>query len=70
VEEIALSNVNGEISLHIPQKEFSDLYSYISNSQEDVSNESHKVVNVKTIRLDDFIKQKDIEKIDLIKIDI
>jgi FkbM family methyltransferase len=68
IEEIALSNANGEISLNILRKEFSDLYSFISNSK-NVEGLSESIT-VKMTRLDDFILENSIGKIDIIKIDI
>lgn len=64
VYNLALSSYNGESDFFIPKNAKNSGWSRLYGSEE-----SHLKVRVKVMTIDDFVKEKEIEKVDFIKID-
>ena len=72
IENIALSNSNGNASFKIPLKKKIEIHTRgtLNTSFIDDNEDDSKVISVKTKTLDSFFEEKKINRIDLIKVDV
>jgi FkbM family methyltransferase len=71
IHRLALSDADGMLTLSTPKvKHGTDAFAYLSNSQDTTVNEDAQKESVEVKTLDNFLSDNNIEKVDLIKIDI
>jgi FkbM family methyltransferase len=71
LHRLALSDANGILTLSTPNIKYgTDAFAYLSNSQDTTGNKDDQTESVEVKTLDHFLFENNIEKVDLIKIDI
>jgi FkbM family methyltransferase len=71
LHRLALSDANGILTLSTPNIKYgTDAFAYLSNSQDTTGNKDDQTESVEVKTLDHFLSENNIEKVDLIKIDV
>jgi FkbM family methyltransferase len=71
IHRLALSDADGILTLSTPKVKYgTDAFAYLSNSQDTTENKDAQNESVEVKTLDNFLSENNIEKVDLIKIDI